>query len=118
MRTFVLSLLAASILLAAPALAQVERVNDASLLLRSASFGATMNTAVTYQLVEYQPGRWMVHAQYEPPGTLNWLVMESPMSGPNAGYVKFANGQKETITLDVLKIDYCYGTTGEVRVGW
>ncbi len=118
MRKVLLRLLAATLLLIAPAFAQIERVNDASLLLRAASFGATMNTAITYQLVEYQPGRWMVHAQYEPPSTLNWLVMDSPMSGPNAGYVRFANGQKETITLDVLKIDYCYGTTGEVRVGW
>lgn len=118
MRNSLLSLLAASMLLTSPSVAQIERVNDASLLLRAASFGASMNTAITYQLVEYEPGRWIVHAQYSPPSATNWLVLESPMSGPGAGYVKFANGERETIILDVLKIDSCYGTTGEVRVGW
>jgi hypothetical protein len=98
--------------------AQVERANDASLLLRTASFGATAETAVTYVLTEYEPDRWIVYAQYAPPSSLNWMVIEAPMGGPKAGYILFANGENETMTLDVLKIDQCYGTTGEIRIGW
>lgn len=77
-----------------------------------------MDTAVTYVLTEYQPGRWLANAQYAPPGALNWMVIAAPMGGPNAGYVQFLNGEHETMTLDVLEIDECYGTTGEIRIGW
>lgn len=98
--------------------AQAERANDASLLLRTASFGATMETAVTYVLTEYEPDRWIVYAQYAAPSSVNWMVIQAPMGGPNAGYIVFLNGENETMTLDVLNIDQCYGTTGEIRIGW
>jgi hypothetical protein len=101
-----------------PLLAQEERAHNATLLLRTASFGATMETAVTYQLAEYQPGRWIAHAQYAEPSTVNWMVIAAPMGGPNAGYVQFLNSENETMTIDVLLIDQCYGTTGEIRIGW
>ena len=101
-----------------PALAQVERSNDASLLLRAASFGATIGTNTTYLLSEYQPDHWVVQAQTAPPSKVNWAVTQAPMGGARAGYIVFVNGDKETLTIDVLKIDECYGTTGEIRIGW
>lgn len=96
----------------------MERANNASLLLRSASFGATMETAITYQLSEYEPGHWIAQAQYAEPSSVNWMVVSAPMGGPNAGYIVFVNGENEMMTLDVLAIDECYGTTGEIRIGW
>ena len=107
-----------SLFLLMPAAAQVERANNASLLLRSASFGATMETAITYQLSEYEPGHWVAQAQYAEPSAVNWMVVSAPMGGPNAGYIVFVNGENEMMTLDVLTIDECYGTTGEIRIGW
>jgi hypothetical protein len=104
--------------LALPALGQMDRANDASLLLRTASFGATMETSITYVLTEYQPGQWIAQAQNAPPSSLNWMVIQAPMGGPNAGYIVFLNGEQEKMTIDVLKIDECYGTTGEMRIGW
>jgi hypothetical protein len=101
-----------------PACAQLERANDASLLLRTASFGQTMGSSTTYVLTEYQPDHWIVQAQNSPPSSLNWAVTAAPMGGANAGYVVFTNGENESMTLDVLKIDECYGTSGDIRIGW
>lgn len=117
MRGFAIALLLLATL-SAPTWAQEERANNASLLLRTASFGATMETAITYVLTEYEPGHWIANAQYAPPSTLNWMVVAAPMGGPNAGYIQFLNGEHETMTVDVLQIDECYGTTGEIRIGW
>ena len=105
-------------LLTLPVLAQIERINDANLLMRAASFGVTIGTPTTYVLTEYSPGHWIAQAQDTPPSSLNWAVKEAPMGGPNAGYIVFVNGENEVMTVDVLTIDECYGTTGRLRNGW
>lgn len=114
--TLLLTLLMLGCLL--PAWGQMDRASDASVLLRAASFGATMGTATVYLLSEYEPDRWIVQAQLGAPSSVAWAVKDAPMGGPNAGYVVFVNGENETMTLDVLKIDTCFGTTGEIRIGW
>ena len=97
---------------------QAERAVDATVLLRTASFGAHADSPLTYVFSEYQPDRWIVWAQNAPPSTVNWMVLDSPMGGANAGYIRFANSKKEVMTLDVLKIDACYGPGGDIRIGW
>lgn len=108
--------------LSAPLWAQtgggIERAYDATLLMRTATFGAPADVPTTYRLHEYQEGRWVIHATPSPLTSETWTVVEAPMGGPRAGYVTFANSEKETKTLDVLTIDQCYGITGEVRIGW
>lgn len=103
-----------------PASAQVpvERATDAAVLMRTASFGAHADTVLTYVFTEYAPDRWVVQAQNAPLSKVNWMVLDAPMGGPNAGYVRFANSDKEVMTLDVLKIDVCYGPAGDIRIGW
>lgn len=105
--------------LALPGLAQeIERTNNASLLMRSAAFATDMGPGICYTLLETEPGHWVAYAQRGQLTSVTWTVVSSPMSGPNAGYVTFINGENEKLTLDVLEIDTCYGVSGEIRIGW
>lgn len=97
---------------------EIERTNNASLLMRSAAFATDMGPGICYTLLEAEPGHWIAYAQRGQLTAVTWAVVSSPMSGPNAGYVTFINGENEKLTLDVLEIDTCYGVSGEIRIGW
>ncbi len=97
---------------------EIERTQNANLLMRSASFGSDISLGTIYTLVETLPGRWVAYAQRGELSSVTWRVIESPMSGAKAGYVTFLNGENEKLVLDVLEIETCYGITGEIRVGW
>lgn len=86
--------------------------------MRAASFGSDISTGTIYTLMEAPPGRWVAYAQQGQLSKTTWVVTDSPMSGPKAGYVTFTNSENEKFTLDVLVIDTCYGITGDIRVGW
>lgn len=101
--------------------AQIEagkRSGDASILLRAASFGATIDSKTTYVLSEYEPGLWVAQAQLTPVSEDHWIVKEAPMYGDHAGFITFYNSLGKKLVLDVLKITTCYGTAGEIRIGW
>ena len=116
-RLLIVALIALSLL--SPLEAQsIERTNRAELLMRSASFGTDIGPGICYTLMETSPGHWVAYAQRGELSPVTWAVVASPMSGPNAGYVTFVNGENEKLTLDVLEIDTCYGVTGEIRIGW